>query len=66
MVEKYPFFSIIIPTYNRPAQLTNCLYTLTLLDYPRNCFEVIVVNDGGEKMLEAVVDPFHNKIKRSI
>ncbi|HLE26384.1 MAG TPA: glycosyltransferase [Thermodesulfobacteriota bacterium] len=60
-----PFFSIIIPTYNRPIQLRNCLHSLTLLDYPRNCFEVIVVNDGGETSPEAVVDPFHNQINLS-
>jgi len=65
-MRKQPSFSIIIPTYNRTAQLTNCLYSLTLLDYPRNCFEVIVVNDGGETKLEAIVDPFRNQINLSL
>ncbi|HZX13070.1 MAG TPA: glycosyltransferase family A protein [Thermodesulfobacteriota bacterium] len=64
-MRKQPFFSIIIPTYNRTAQLTNCLYSMTLLDYPRNCFEVIVVNDGGETTVEAIVDQFRNQMKRS-
>src|SRR3990170_7160474 len=61
-MRKQPFFSIIIPTYNRTAQLTNCLHSFTLLDYPRNCFEVIVVNDGGETKLEAIADTFRNQI----
>ena len=61
-MRKQPFFSIIIPTYNRTAQLTNCLHSLTLLDYPCNCFEVIVVNDGGDKTLEAIVDQISNQI----
>lgn len=65
-MNKQPFFSIIIPTYNRTAQLTNCLYSLTLLDYPRNCFEVIVVNDGGETKLEAIADPFRNQINLNL
>lgn len=40
-------FSIIIPTYNRPAQLRRCLDALTSLDYPRDRFEVIIVDDGS-------------------
>jgi glycosyltransferase involved in cell wall biosynthesis len=65
-MRKQPFFSIIIPTYNRTAQLTNCLHSLTLLDYPRNCFEVIVVNDGGETKLEAIADTFRNQINLNL
>ena len=65
-MRKQPFFSIIIPTYNRTAPLTNCLYFLTLLDYPRNCFEVIVVNDGGETKLEAIADTFRNQINLNL
>jgi glycosyltransferase involved in cell wall biosynthesis len=41
-------FSIIIPTYNRPQQLGACLESLSQLDYPRQDFEVIVVDDGSE------------------
>lgn len=54
-------FSIIIPTYARPEQLATCLQSLAYLDYPRNRFEVIVVNDGSEMPLEAVVAPFHSQ-----
>jgi glycosyltransferase involved in cell wall biosynthesis len=42
-----PFFSIVIPTYNRPRQLAACLGALARADYRQDCFEVIVVNDGG-------------------
>ncbi len=44
-MDKKPFFSIIIPTYNRPEQLAACLKSLTRLDYPQDCFEVIIVDD---------------------
>jgi GT2 family glycosyltransferase len=30
------FFSIIIPTYNRPERLETCLKSLTCLNYPRD------------------------------
>lgn len=31
-----PFFPIVIPTYNRPAQLAVCLQACARLDYPRD------------------------------
>jgi GT2 family glycosyltransferase len=47
MTQELPFFSVIIPTYNRPAQLAICLRALTRLEYPVERFEVIVVDDGS-------------------
>lgn len=47
------FCSIIIPTRGRPAQLAKCLEALTQLDYPRDQFEVIVVDDGGGTALQS-------------
>jgi GT2 family glycosyltransferase len=43
-------FSIIIPTRDRPAQLSACLRSLRDLDYPPEDREFIVVADGGEAM----------------
>lgn len=51
-------FTIIIPTYERPRQLATCLQALTALDYPPDCFEVIVVDDGSRMPLDAVVSSF--------
>jgi glycosyltransferase involved in cell wall biosynthesis len=48
-------FSIIVPTFDRPLQLGACLEALAQLDYPKNQFEVIVVDDGGSCALESVV-----------
>jgi GT2 family glycosyltransferase len=48
MEAEYPFFSIIVPTHNRPKQLLSCLGSIARLDYPRNRLEVIVVADGCE------------------
>jgi GT2 family glycosyltransferase len=53
-----PFFSIVIPTYNRPNQLTACLRAITRLNYSRERMEVIVVDDGGELSLESVIARF--------
>lgn len=40
-------FSIVVPTYNRPDRLVLCLQALAHLNYPRERFEVIVVDDGS-------------------
>lgn len=58
-----PFFSIIIPTYNRPERLGECLQALAQLDYPRDRFEVIVVDDGSQVPLDSVVATFQSEIE---
>ncbi len=58
MRQEQPFFSIVIPTYARPRQLATCLQYLARLDYPRDRFEVIVVDDGSETPPEAVIASF--------
>ena len=51
-------FSIIIPTYNRPEQLEQCLQSVARLDYPSDRFEVIVVDDGGSTPLNPTTEKF--------
>ncbi len=60
--QNQPFFSIIVPTYKRPAQLANCLESLACLSYPRDCFDVIVVDDGSETSTEVVVAGFQKRM----
>ena len=42
-----PFISVIIPTYERAGQLSVCLEAVAAQDYARECFEVLVVDDGS-------------------
>ena len=58
-----PFFSIVIPTYNRPERLANCLKAIAELDYQGDRFEVIVVDDGSKTPLDSVVTPVQDKIQ---
>jgi GT2 family glycosyltransferase len=55
-------FSIIIPTYSRPAELASCLEALTRQRLAPNSFEVIVVDDGSPAPPEAVVQRFHDRL----
>lgn len=57
-----PSFSIVIPTYSRPDQLGTCLQALSGLAYPPDRLEVLVVDDGGEVPLDAVVTPFRSDL----
>ena len=53
-----PFVSIIIPTYRRPERLAVCLQSLACLEYSRDRFEVIVVDDGSPTPPQSVVAEF--------
>jgi mycofactocin system glycosyltransferase len=46
---KYPLVSAIIPVKDQPADLEECLSSLGKLDYPAECLEVIVVDDGSSE-----------------
>ncbi len=51
-------FSVIVPSYNRPQELARCLGSLAALDFPKERFEVIVVDDGSDTPAAAAVERF--------
>jgi GT2 family glycosyltransferase len=51
-----PFVSVIIPTYNRLGHLIHCLRAIEGVDFPRERFEVIVVDDGGSVPVRSAID----------
>jgi GT2 family glycosyltransferase len=50
-----PFYSVIVPTYQRPSSLARCLDALGAQTIGRDRFEVIVVDDGSAEPARAVV-----------
>jgi GT2 family glycosyltransferase len=62
MQTEKPSFSVIVPTCSRPKQLAACLQSIARLDYPRDRFEVIVVDDGSQTPLEHVIAPFRRQL----
>ncbi len=56
------FISVVIPTRNRCGTLEECLEALSLQTYPRDRFEVVVVDDGStdgtRRLLEAMAARF--------
>lgn len=61
-----PFFSIVIPTYNRPQPLAKCLEAISQLNYPCDRFEVIIVDDGSPISIEPVVQPFREQFNLTL
>lgn len=45
-------FSVIIPTYNRRVQLTECLMAIRSQGFPKDAVEIIVVDDGSRVPVE--------------
>jgi glycosyltransferase involved in cell wall biosynthesis len=45
--EKYPMVSIIIPAKNEAWGITACLESLLATHYPKDCYEIILVDNGS-------------------
>ena len=43
--------SVVIPTYGRADSLRDCVQALAASDFPRDEFEVIIVDDGSPKLV---------------
>ena len=50
-------FSVVVPTYERSALMARCLAALAQQDYPRDRFEVVVVDDGSVRPLAETIAP---------
>jgi len=57
------FFSIIIPAHNEEKYITKTLNYLNKLNYPKNKFEIIVVENGSSDSTYTVVKNLKSKIK---
>jgi GT2 family glycosyltransferase len=55
MTSEPRFVSVVVPTWNRAAVLADCLAALRAQDYPRDRFEVIVVDDGSTDATPQIV-----------
>lgn len=56
-----PMVSIVIPVYNRPLEIQECLTSVLALDYPADKVEVIVVDDASQDHTAAVVRRFNTR-----
>lgn len=65
-MSRAPFFSVIVPTRDRPSQLACCLEALGKLEYPADGFEVIVIDDGGTASMVEIEKAFQGKVPLTV
>jgi glycosyltransferase involved in cell wall biosynthesis len=53
---KQPFISVVIPAYNEEKYLPRCLTSLDGQTYPRQRFEVIVVDNASTDATPQIVE----------
>ena len=53
-------FSIIIPYWNKLYEIQLILKALTLQDFPKDQFEIVIINDGCDDEIENVVNKFQS------
>jgi glycosyltransferase involved in cell wall biosynthesis len=54
--------SVIIPALNEARVIGRCLESITHLDFPRHCFEVIVVDNGSTDATIPIAESFRGQI----
>jgi glycosyltransferase involved in cell wall biosynthesis len=42
-------FSFIIPSYNAPEELFNCVKSIRKVDYKKKLYEIIIIDDGSDE-----------------
>lgn len=52
------FISVIIPVYNDSEQLKTCLNSLENQTYPKDLYEVVVVDNNSEEDIPSIVNQF--------
>jgi glycosyltransferase involved in cell wall biosynthesis len=57
-MNEQPFVSVVIPVWNSPALLAKCLTAVGAQNYPRERFEVLVVDNGSTDETTAVARSF--------
>jgi GT2 family glycosyltransferase len=60
---KYKFYSIIIPSYNRVDEVLECLESLRSINFDKEKFEVIVVDDGSTDSTIAFLKEYEQNVE---
>jgi glycosyltransferase involved in cell wall biosynthesis len=58
-----PYFSVVIPTYNRLGRLRQVITALEQQTYPLDAYEVIVISDGSTDGTEAYLEALSSTMR---
>ncbi len=53
-----PFVSVIVPVFNDPVRLALCLQALESQTYPKDLYEIIVVDNGSDEPIGRIVSEY--------
>jgi len=59
----HPYFSVVIPTYNRLGRLRHVITALEQQAYPPDAYEVIVISDGSTDGTDAYLEALRSRMR---
>lgn len=62
MIVEKPFVSIVIPTFNAAKYLEKCLESIVKQDYPKDRYEILVIDGGSTDSTPDIAQKFGGKI----
>ena len=65
MTTPTPFFSVVVPTWNTGAKIDETIHSLLNQDFPRDQYEIIVVDDGSTDDTLDRLKPYPDRIQIS-
>lgn len=63
-LKEYPMVSILVPAHNESIVIRKTVQALLALDYPKNKYEIIIINDNSSDDSAAVLKAIQVKIPR--
>ena len=59
--KKLSFVSVVVPMYNEELYIKNCLLSLISQDYPKDCYEIIVIDGNSKDNSKKIVEEMQKK-----
>lgn len=59
---KAPFVSVVVPSFNEEKYINQCLDSILNVDYPKECMELILVDNGSTDATKVIAGAYDVKI----
>ena len=60
---KPPVVSIIVPVFNQEQYIGRCIRSLLSVNYKRDDYEIILINDGSTDNTMTVINSFKDELR---
>lgn len=60
-MNRFNFYSIIVPTFNRSEEITELIHSISKLNFPNSRFELIIADDGSTDNTKAIIENYIEK-----